>query len=273
MFNENASESFEMTTRAGLIPRHERILQILEEAQSASVSSLVEQLGVSAVTIRSDLAFLEGERLLRRVRGGARLARPARFEIKPEAEQGDFMEERARIGRAAAAIVHSGDTIILDGGATTLAVAQALPDGLRDVVVITNGLEIAVYLQKHTGVSVYLTGGKMRETGNAGAHTLVNPMAEYLLRQVTADVAFLCCSGADAGRGFTNASIEEAEMKHAMIAAARRSVVVADHGKIGHVGVARIARMGDISLFITGRGAGGQGVSALEGAGQKVLLA
>lgn len=258
---------------SSLIPRHERILQILQGEETVSVAELAGQLGVSAVTIRTDLAYLEGEQLLRRVRGGARRARPARFEAKTERDLDDRQEDKTRIAAAAAAMVHSGDTIILDGGTTTLALAQALPDSLHDVMIVTNSVEVALVLQGKKGLSVYLTGGKLRESSKNGSRSLVSPMATLLLQQINADIAFLCCAGIDVVRGFTNANIEEAEMKHAMMASARRTVVVADHSKVGHIGVSRIAGLTDVSLLVTSAGVSGKVQDEMEAAGLKIVIA
>ena len=142
----------------------------------------------------------------------------------------------------AARMVRNGETILIDAGTTTRAMALALPQDLRDVVVITSNLEIAISLENHVGITVMVTGGTVKKTGrNPRSRSLVPPFAGLLIAQINADCAYLCCTGIDVDRGFTNAHFEEVEVKRAMLSSARRAVVLGDHGKIGHVAGARIA--------------------------------
>lgn len=257
-----------------LNPRHERILEMLRKDRVVEVTGLSEVLGVSAVTIRSDLDALERRMLLRRIRGGATSVQAARFVRPIELPSQSFGEEKERIGAMAARMVRNGETIILDAGTTTRAMALALPSDLSDVVVITNSLDIAISLENHAGITVMLTGGTIKKTGrNPRSRSLIPPFAGLLLAQVNADCAYLCCAGIDAERGFTNAHFEEVEIKRAMLAAARRAVVLGDHGKIGHVAGARIAAIDEVSTFVTDAGAAPADVSALSAAGLDVILA
>lgn len=257
-----------------LIPRHERILEILHRERVVEVVRLSEVLGVSAVTIRTDLDTLERRQLLRRIRGGAMEVRPARFERPLDLPSQSFAAEKERIGAMAARMVRNGETIILDAGTTALALAVALPQDLRDIVVVTSSLDIAIALDAHDGVTVVVTGGKMKKTGrNLRSHSLIPPFGTLLLQQINADCAYLCCAGVDAERGFTNAHFEEVEIKRAMIASARRVVMLGDHGKIGHVAGARIAGLSEVTAFITDTEATPGQIQALEGAGLQVLLA
>ena len=254
--------------------RHERIIEMLARDRMVEVAALAEALDVSAVTIRSDLDALERRMLLRRIRGGAIAVRPARFDRPVDLPGGGFEDAKASIGAMAARLVRSGETIVLDAGTTTLAMARALPDDLTDIVVITSSLDIAIALEAHPGASVLVTGGTLKRTGrNRRSRSLVPPFATLLLDQLNADCAYLCCAGIDAGRGFTNAHFEEVETKRAMLRCARRAVMLGDHGKIGHVAGARIAATAEISTLVTDSAAAQQDVQALEAAGLQVLLA
>lgn len=257
-----------------LIPRHERILEFLRDDRMVEVGRLATALGVSSVTIRSDLDALERRQLLRRIRGGATAVRPARFERPLDLPGQNFGPEKERIGTMAARMVRNGETIILDDGTTTLAMALALPDDLKDVVIVTNSLDIAIAVHAHPGVSVIVTGGRLKKTGrNTRSHTLISPFGTLLLQRINADCAYLACAGIDCERGFTNAHFEEVEIKHAMIAAARRVVILGDHGKISHVAGARIAELDEITVLVTDDQASPKDVQKLESAGLQVLLA
>ncbi|MFC5507371.1 MULTISPECIES: DeoR/GlpR family DNA-binding transcription regulator [Hyphomicrobiales] len=260
--------------RGRTLPRHERIIERLSAKGVVEVAALAEELGVSAVTIRADLDALEKRQLIRRIRGGAMALRPARFERPVDLPSQSFSDEKERIAEQAAALVRDGETVILDAGTTTLAIAHALPAALTDVVVVTNGLDIALALQAHEGVTVIVTGGRLKRGGrNARSSSLISPFGTTLLREINADLAFLCCAGVDVVRGFTNGNWEEAEVKKAMMASARRVVFVADHGKIGHVGSARIAPLDQADLLITDQGAAAADIQALEAAGVQVTIA
>lgn len=257
-----------------LSPRHERILEMLKRERVVEVSRLSDALGVSTVTIRSDLDTLDRQMLLRRIRGGATSVQPARFVRPLELPSQSFGEEKRRIGAMAARMVRDGETIILDAGTTALAMALALPSDLRDVVVISSSLDIAISLENHEGVTVMVTGGTVKKTGrNPRSRSLIPPFAALLLSQINADCAYLCCTGIDADRGFTNAHFEEVETKRAMLAAARRAVMLGDHGKIGHVAGARIAGVTELSALITDDSAEPADVQALEAAGLQVIRA
>ncbi|HSF63005.1 MAG TPA: DeoR/GlpR family DNA-binding transcription regulator [Paracoccaceae bacterium] len=264
----------DLETAAPLLPRHERILELLAAERVVEVVKLADVLGVSAVTIRSDLDVLERRQLLRRIRGGATAVRPARFERPLDLPSHSFAEEKERIGAMAARMVRDGETIILDAGTTSIAMAMALPADLRDIVVVTSSLDVALVLHPHPGVSVIVTGGKLKKTGrNIRSHALIPPFGTLLLQQINADCAYMCCTGIDPERGFTNAHFDEIEIKQAMMASARRVVMMGDHGKIGHVAGARIAPLREVTALITDSGASPADVQALETAGLQVLLA
>jgi len=257
-----------------LSPRHEKILEILARDRVVEVAHLSDRLGVSAVTIRSDLDSLDRRMLLRRIRGGATSVQPARFVRPLELPSQSFGAEKERIGAMAARMVRDGETVILDAGTTTQAMALSLPRELRDVVVITSSLDIAISLEDHEGVSIMVTGGTVKRTGrNPRSRSLISPFATLLLAQINADCAYMCCAGIDAERGFTNAHFEEVEVKRAMITASRRAVMLGDHGKIGHVAGARIGSPKEISTLVTDTDAAPADVQALRTAGLDVILA
>lgn len=253
--------------------RQARIVERLQSEPVVDVASLSAEFGVSSVTIRSDLDALDRQNLIRRVRGGAMAVRPARFERPNLIADHGFDDRKARIGVMAARMVRSGETIILDAGTTSMAMASALHEDLTDVLVVTSSLEIALIVHQHPGLSVIITGGKLKKSGlNVGSHALVSPFGTLLLERINADAAFVCCSGIHADRGFTNAHLEEIEIKRAMIASARRIVMLGDSGKIGHVAGAQIATLSEVTTLISDVDAKSADIAALEAAGLQVIL-
>lgn len=249
--------------------RHQEILEVLHRDGRLQVRQLAEHFGVSTVTIRTDLEYLEQRGLLRRTRGGAVPAETKRFELPLEETRQVHAREKERIGRQAAALVRDGETIILDVGSTTTELAKALPPSLKNVVVITSGLNIALLLESHPGITVIVTGGTLRPL----QHSLVNPYGTLLLQEINADKAFIGCNGVHPDKGFTNTNLQEAEIKRAMMEAARETIVLADHSKLMQVAAARIGPLEAAHLLITDRKAKSEDLQMLRQRGLEVALA
>lgn len=249
------------------------MLSLIRELDFARVADLSEQFGISEVTVRSDLAQLEQRGAVQRVHGGAVFrAAPSRFERSFEEEAGTAVAEKAAIGRSAAAMVRSGDTVMLDVGTTCAAVADALVrrSDLSQVVVITNGLNIALAFERvMPRFTVVVTGGTLRPL----QHSLVDPLGGLVLEQLHADLFFLGCNGIDSAAGVTNVNLPEAEMKRRMVASAQRTIVVGDGAKLGHVSVARICGIDDVAAVITGASASPESIEDLKDSGLDVQVA
>jgi len=233
------------------------------------VADLARELGVSRVTVRADLEALERAGKLVRTRGGALLPERTRLELPLWESRQVHMKAKAAIGRRAAAMVKSGETLFVDVGSTTTEFARALSPDLRDVVVVTNALNIALLLEDHPGIRVIVTGGTLR----ALQHSLVNPFGTRILEELYADKAFLGANGIHPEAGVTNANVAEAEIKRLMITHAKAAYVLADRSKLLRVATARIARLDELTALITDRGADREAVRAIEAAGLPVLLA
>ncbi len=202
------------------------------------------------------------------MRGGALAAPGAEREAALEVTSLTHRAEKRGIAAYAASLVESGQTVIIDVGSTTTALAKALSADLREVVVITNALNIAMSLESAPGVSVIVTGGTLRPL----QHSLVAPMGTILLKQLKADIAFIGCNGVDVDRGFTNANIAEAEIKQAMLDSASTAVFLADHEKIGRMASAFVADVRRADLLITDRRADPEVLAALRENGLEIVV-
>ena len=246
------------------------MLAALAKREFARVSDLSELFGISEVTVRSDLEALQEAGLLRRVHGGAVVSPPRRerpFEQSVDAESA----EKQRIGEAAASLVTSGESIILDVGSTTAAVARALAarTDLTDVVCLTNGLKVALELEPVIPrFSVVLTGGTLRPL----QHSLVDPLAGSILEEIHADTVFLGCNGVDLEAGVTNINLPEAEIKRRMVKAARRRIVVATGEKVGETSLAPLCTIDEVTILITDRSADPGVIAELRQAGLEVRV-
>jgi DeoR family transcriptional regulator of aga operon len=258
----------EQESRSALERRFE--MRLLAEKQGfVSVADLSDRLGVSVVTVRSDLDRLAGEGTVQRVRGGAVPTGERSGERSFEEGLAAASDEKAAIGREAAASVVSGESVILDVGTTTLAIAHALVarDDLRDVTVVTNGLSIALALEPAIPrFTVVVTGGTLRPL----QHSLVEPLASEVLERIRADVVFVGCTGVHPEAGVTNVNLPEATLKRRMLHAAARRVVVADSSKLGVVDLGRVAGAEEFDRLLTGAAAGDAVMGRLEAAGLAV---
>ena len=252
--------------------RQDRIADQIEAAGFVRVTELADRFGVSVVTVRSDLGLLEALGKVRRVRGGAVPGGSIRNEPPLEQAARENQAQKAAIAAHAASLVRPGQVVILDVGSTTTAIALELVArrDLHDVTVVTNGLNLALALEPAAPrISVLVTGGTVRHL----QHSLVNPFGSLILEQISAHIAFIGCNGVDAERGVTNLNFAEAEVKRAMMNAAREVVVVADGSKIGAVEAARICSMSEVDLVITDASASSEVVAQLEQTGTLVHVA
>lgn len=252
--------------------RRERMLELIGRAGFARVSDLSEAFQVSDVTVRSDLDALDREQSIRRVHGGAVLRTAGMREASFEEALESSADEKRRIGQAAAAMVASGSSVLLDVGTTTTAIARALVerDDLEHVTVITNGLTIALELERAIPrFEVVVTGGTLRPL----QHSLVEPLAAVLLERVHADLAFIGCTGVHPKGGITNVNLPEADLKRVMVGSAERAVVVADGSKLGRTHLGRIAAVGEVAELVTGASAAPDEIEALRDAGLPVVVA
>jgi DeoR family transcriptional regulator of aga operon len=255
--------------------RRDRLADLVRRRGFVRVRDAADLLGVSDVTIRGDLSVLETLGELVRIHGGAMPTRaggaqPAEYPLEQSVALA--VDAKERIGVAAAALVTSGQSIILDVGSTALAVATALVrrDDLTDVSIITNGLAIALALEPAMPrITVVLTGGTLRPL----QHSLVNPGASEFLESVHADLAIIGCNGIDLDTGVTNINFPEAEIKRRMLASSTRRVLVADAEKLGQTHLGVIGAVTDFDVLITSETADAATVVSLRATGLDVLLA
>lgn len=223
------------------------------------VSDLVEMLGVSDMTIRRDLDTLARQGLLEKVHGGATaLSEPSTTEPSFAAKSLRERDEKEAIARAAASLVRPGAAIGLSAGTTTWVLAHHLRD-TRDLTVVTNSTHVSDVLQESGhGQTVVLTGG-IRTPSDA----LVGPIAVSALRSLHLDTVFMGVHGMDARSGFTTPNLMESDTDEALVAAARKLVVVADHTKWGMLGISTFARLGEAQVLVTDSGLGEEARASL----------
>jgi DeoR family transcriptional regulator of aga operon len=248
--------------------RRNHMLNLIQRDGRVLVSELSETLGISRITIRKDLDYLESKRLLQRTHGGA-LAPQSSTLLDPslqEKEQKQY-KEKQRIAKAAAALVNEGQCVLLDSGTTTTAIARELRR-FSHLTVITNALNIATELAG-TDFEVILTGGTLRKN----SFSLVGPLAEDVLREMHADILFLGVDGFDTKIGPATPNFLESRVNRAMVEASTRVVVVCDSTKFMRRSLALIVPPKAIHTVITDDQLGDEDVETLTSAGIEVIRA
>jgi len=225
--------------------RSVHIVARLREHDRVDVASLARELDTSEVTVRRDLDALAAAGVLRRVHGGA-VSLLLRGEDLPFAlrEQTDA-EAKARIARAAAALVTDGEAVIVDSGSTGLAVARALAG--RRLTVVPMSLPAATLLVTDGATTVKLPGG----TATPGEGALVGPLADATLRSLRVDTAFVTCCGLNATDGVMAYDDAEAVTKRTAMTSARRRVLVAEAAKLQRSALAVIGPVSDVHVMVT----------------------
>ena len=245
-----------MADNANLLAEQRRAL-ILDEVRrhgGVRVNELTRQLNVSDMTIRRDLDALARTGAVEKVHGGAVRADATRTH-EPGFVAKSALEPSAKdqIARAAARLVTPGSAIALSGGTTTYALARHLT-GVEWLTVVTNSVPVSdVFEEAHRAggpeATVVLTGG-LRSPSDA----LVGPIADRAIRSLRFDVLFLGTHGISPEAGLTTPNLAEAETNRALIASARRTVLVADHTKRGTVGLSTVAELSEVDTWITDAG-------------------
>lgn len=229
--------------------RQDRILSRIQDGGAVRVADLVAELDVSDMTIRRDIAELARRGLVHRVHGGAVDARQAAHEPGFRAKSALAGAEKLAIARAALELVRPGSAIALSAGTTTHLLASLVASSdIRPLTVVTNSVPAAdvMHLPDDQALTVVLTGGTRTRSD-----ALVGPLATQALADLRVDTTFLGVHGMDVDAGLTTPNLLEAETDRALVAAASRLVVLADHTKWGVAGLSRIAPLAEVDILIT----------------------
>ena len=225
--------------------RHPDILETARRQGKVTVEGLAEQFGVTLQTIRRDLTELAEAGKLERVHGGA---------ILPSGTTNILYDERrilnqaakSAIARSCAARIPNGSSLFLNIGTTTEAVARELLHH-RDLMVVTNNMNVANILAANRECEIILTGGTLRRVDGG----LVGSLTVSTIRQFKFDFAVIGCSAMDAEGDILDFDIQEVGVSQTIIAQARKAFLVSDKSKFRRSAPARIASLSAIDTFFT----------------------
>ncbi|QXJ19580.1 DeoR/GlpR transcriptional regulator [Actinomadura graeca] len=245
----------------------ERVLAIVERLRSAervTVADLAAETGCSEMTIRRDMDRLAEDGVLRRVRGGA-VSLLLRGEATPFALRlREAAEAKRRIAARVGALVADGESVVLDGGTTTLEAARVLAS--RRLTVVPLDLHSANALSAAPEVTLLVPGGRT----TPGTLSLTGHLAEASLRALRVDTAVLGVCGLSARHGLTAHDLAEVPVKRAALAAAQRVVAVCDGAKLGRTGLGHVCPVTALDVLVTDASAPAAAVAEIEAAGVAV---
>ena len=247
--------------------RHQSILQLLQEKGLVEIQEFSDVLQVTGVTIRKDLKLLEERNLLFRTKGGASINNPYASEKPINEKEFINVEQKKKIAKAALEHTTKTDSIIIGSGTTVYELSRLLYP-LKNLIVITPAVKVALELYNRPNVEVLQLAGLIHQS----SASVAGAFAELILEQISCDVLFLGADGIDLEFGVSITNIAEASLNQKMINIAQKVIIMADSSKFRRRGLGRICNLDMIQVIITDEGIADETVKLLEDKGIKVIV-
>lgn len=228
------------------LERQNQILHFVLRSQRISIIEVCENFSISQATARRDLETLASKGKVQRVHGGAIALTQAPPEQPILQRQDEQPQEKLRIGQAAAALVHDGETVFLGSGTTVLEAARTLRER-RNLTVITNSLPVVNALAGAEGITVICLGGMLRDS----ELSFIGHITEQTLAEVRADKVFIGTRAISLEHGLTHEYLPETMTDRAILNAGKEIIVVADHTKFGRAATVLLAPLESIHTIVT----------------------
>lgn len=253
----------------GTSERREQIIQRLRQQGSVQVNDLSVLFGVSTVTIRNDLAFLEKQGIAVRAYGGALICDSNTPGVEPSVEDKSSLNTAVKrsIAKAAAEMIKPGHRVILDSGTTTYEIARLMRQH-TDVIAMTNGMNVASALLEAEGVELLMTGGHLRRQ----SLSFYGDQAEQSLQNYHFDMLFLGVDAIDLERGVSTHNEDEARLNRRMCEVAERIIVVTDSSKFNRSSLHKIIDTQRIHTIIMDEGIPAECLQELHRSGVEVII-
>ncbi|HSF90911.1 MAG TPA: DeoR/GlpR family DNA-binding transcription regulator [Paracoccaceae bacterium] len=227
--------------------RHPEILSIARRDGKVTVEGLAEHFGVTLQTIRRDLTELADAGRLERVHGGAVL--PSGTTNIGYQDRRELNSDAKRlIARACAAQIPDDASVFLNIGTTTEAVATELL-GHRNLMVVTNNMNVANILVANPECEIVVVGGTLRRSDGG----LVGGMTAETISRFKFDIAVIGCSAMDTDGDLLDFDLQEVGVSQAIIRQSRKTFLVTDHSKLARKAPAKIASLSELDAVFTDR--------------------
>ena len=228
------------------LDRLSRIENYIMQQKQVSLENLAEKFQLSVNTVRRDVIELENRGCIIRVRGGAMAKGPVRSPEEIDTRQQQNADAKRLIGRMAAELVHSGQTIFIDGGSTTRNIVSHL-NGKHNITIITSSVNVLVEAAKLTTATLIVLGGEYSATSDSfHSYSSIEDMANFNF-----DISFLGTTGISVDGGLTTATFMEAKVKATAMKRAKEAVVLVDQSKFGLRSTSKFAELSEASIIVT----------------------
>ena len=249
--------------------RRQAILEQINRDGQVFVTDLSNKMGITPVTIRNDLDTLAMEGRLERIQGGAiRKVAPSDVWNPTLGNHSALQQEKRTIAQAVLDYIQNGDTLFINSGTTTLAVAEVL-NNRKNLNIVTNSLAVANYLSHQPDARVILLGGEL----NANYGFTYGGDAMEQLNRYQSDWSILSVDGLHPVHGVTTYHADETMIDRTMIARTQKTIFVENQKKIGRVGFSHICNMDSSHILITNSGSNPSLLEQLQNIGVAVHLA
>lgn len=222
--------------------RQQNIFDTISKKPKITVKELSITIGVSEVTIRKDLSYLENQGLLKRTHGGA-------VQMASNSVEKRILfryEEKLKIAKEASKLVKDGETVLIEAGSTNALLAKELSNK-SGVHIITNSLYITNLLKTNTNIKITLLGGELQ----LDAEAMVGPLTKLSLSKIVVDKVFIGMDGFSEKLGFTCGDFLRAEIGKEMCERAEKIIILAESTKFDNIGVTSVAELSQINMVIT----------------------
>ena len=226
--------------------RQLKIVQIIKDKETVSISDLSREISVSEITIRRDLRDLSDNGIIHRVYGGAMIAEPAIIDLPVLQKIENEKELKDAIGFAASDLIKDGESVFIGSGSTTAYVARNLINRNR-LTVITNALNVGMELSNSERITVVVIGGMMRPS----ELSLIGHIADQALKEVRVDKVIMGITAISVTAGLSNDYLPEVMTDRAILDMTPEVIVVADHTKFGKVASGYVAPLDRVKTLIT----------------------
>lgn len=234
------------------------IRRLLSEAGAMRIEDLCEKLHVSPATIRRDLTELDNMGAIMRVHGGAMPVRQVPDEAPFDDKANVEPDKKNKIAQKAIEYIRPTDSIYIDGGSTTHAIARLLAHMTR-LTIITNSLRVATTLSSG-GPRIVLIGGDYRRVSQSFVGALTGPQLDKFF----VDTAFMGTTGVSIDGDLSTTDASEAFTKKIAITRAKRKILLVDSTKIGANSFALFGNVKDFDVVITNKNASGTVINKLK---------
>ena len=248
--------------------RQKQILSLLDRQGRLSVAEIVQQFAISEATARRDLETLASQGKAQRVHGGVISVEQAPPELPILDREREQADEKARIGRVAAALVADKETVFLGSGTTVLEVARNLRDR-KQMTVITNSLPVLNTLAGLKEITVISLGGMLRDS----ELSFIGHITEQALAEVRVDKVIVGTRGLSLEHGLTNDYLQETLTDRAILKIGREVIIVADYSKVNRVATALLAPLNAMNTLVTDTNADRKFLQAIKKQGIQVVTA